>query len=48
MADNGVVAAGGRLTDWGAAGVLAASVPRDAVAGAVAGGGEAIVKVLGR
>jgi Insertion element 4 transposase N-terminal len=31
MADNGVVAAGGRLTDWVSLGVLASSVPRDAV-----------------
>ncbi len=31
MAHNGVVAADGRLTDWISLGVLAASVPRDAV-----------------
>src|ERR1035438_2654372 len=39
MTDNGVVTAGGRLTDWVALGVLAAFVPRDAVddAGAAAG-----------
>jgi hypothetical protein len=35
MADNGVVAAGGRLTDWVSLGVLASSVPRDAVDEAV-------------
>jgi hypothetical protein len=35
MADNGVVA-GGRLTDWVSLGVLASSVPRDAVDDAVA------------
>ena len=34
MADNGVVA-GGRLTDWVSLGVLAASVPRDAVDDAI-------------
>src|SRR5215469_592727 len=31
MADNGVVRAGGRLTDWVSLGVLTSSVPRDAV-----------------
>ena len=31
MADNGVVTADGRLTDWVSLGVLAAFVPRDAV-----------------
>jgi hypothetical protein len=36
MADNGVVAAGGRLTDWVSLGVLAAFVPRDAVDDAAA------------
>jgi hypothetical protein len=40
MADNGVVAAGGRLTDWVPLGVLAAFVPRDAVAGAVTAAGK--------
>jgi hypothetical protein len=34
VADNGVVA-GGRLTDWVSLGVLASSVPRDAVDDAV-------------
>jgi hypothetical protein len=38
MADNGVVTAGGRLTDWVSLGVLAAFVPRDAVDDAVAAG----------
>src|SRR6185437_6258730 len=36
MADNGVVAEGGRLTDWVSLGVLASSVPRDAVDEAIA------------
>jgi alkanesulfonate monooxygenase SsuD/methylene tetrahydromethanopterin reductase-like flavin-dependent oxidoreductase (luciferase family) len=40
MADNGVVAAGGRLTDQITFGVLAASVPRDAVDDAVAAAGK--------
>ncbi len=40
MADNGVVAAGGRLTDWVSLGVLASSVPRDAVDEAVAAMGK--------
>ena len=35
MADNGVVTAGGRLTDWVSLGVLASSVPRDAVDDAI-------------
>jgi hypothetical protein len=37
---NGVVAAGGRLTDWISLGVLASSVPRDAVDEAVAAAGK--------
>jgi hypothetical protein len=37
---NGVVAAGGRLTDWISLGVLASSVPRDAVDAAVAASGK--------
>src|SRR5215469_12849093 len=41
MAHNGVVAAGGRLTDWISLGVLASSVPRDAVDEAVAAAGRA-------
>ena len=40
MADNGVVAAGGRLTDRISLGVLASSVPRDAVDDAVAAAGR--------
>jgi Insertion element 4 transposase N-terminal/Transposase DDE domain len=40
MADNGVVVAGGRLTDWVSLGVLAAFVPRDAVDDAVAAAGK--------
>src|SRR5487761_1377943 len=40
MADNGVVTAGGRLTDWVPLGVLAAFVPRDAVDDAVAAAGK--------
>jgi hypothetical protein len=41
MTHNGVVAAGGRLTDWISLGVLAASVPRDAVDEAVTAAGRA-------
>jgi hypothetical protein len=37
---NGVVAAGGRLTDWISLGVLASSVSRDAVDAAVAAAGK--------
>jgi hypothetical protein len=37
---NGVVAVGGRLTDWVSLGVLASSVPRDAVDEAVAAAGK--------
>jgi hypothetical protein len=40
VTQNGVVAAGGRLTDWISLGVLASSVPRDAVDDAVAGAGK--------
>ena len=40
MADNGVVTAGGRLTDWVSLGALAAFVPRDAVDDAVAAAGK--------
>ena len=40
MTHNGVVAAGGRLTDWISLGVLASSVPRDAVDEAVAAAGR--------
>lgn len=40
MTHNGVVAAGGRLTDWVSLGVLASSVPRDAVDEAVAAAGK--------
>src|ERR1035438_9678855 len=40
MTDNGVVTAGGRLTDWVSLGVLAAFVPRDAVDDAVAAAGR--------
>ena len=40
MADNGVVTAGGRLTDWVSLGVLASFVPRDAVDNAVAAAGR--------
>src|SRR5260370_13026351 len=40
MPHNGVVAAGGRLTDWISLGVLAAWVPRDAVDDAVAAAGR--------
>jgi len=40
VAHNGVVAAGGRLTDWISLGVLASSVPRDAVDEAVTAAGK--------
>ncbi len=40
MTHNGVVAAGGRLTDWISLGVLASSVPRDAVDEAVTAAGK--------
>jgi hypothetical protein len=40
MADNGVVSAGGRLTDWVSLGVLASFVPRDAVDDAVGAAGK--------
>jgi len=40
MAENGVVAAGGRLTDWVSLGVLTSSVPRDAVDDAIAAAGK--------
>jgi len=40
MTHNGVVAAGGRLTDWISLGVLASSVSRDAVDEAVAAAGK--------
>ena len=40
MAHNDVVAAGGRLTDWISLGVLASSVPRDAVDEAIAVAGK--------
>jgi hypothetical protein len=40
MTDNGVVRAGGRLTDWVSLGVLTSSVPRDAVDEAVAVAGR--------
>jgi len=40
VAHNGVVAGGGRLTDWVSLGVLASSVPRDAVDEAVAAAGK--------
>jgi Insertion element 4 transposase N-terminal/Transposase DDE domain len=40
MTQNGVVAAGGRLTDWISLGVLASAVPRDAVDDAIAAAGK--------
>ncbi len=40
MTHNGVMAAGGRLTDWISLGVLASSVPRDAVDEAIAAAGR--------
>src|SRR5258708_24682920 len=40
MTHNGVVAAGGRLTEWISLGVLASSVPRDVGDGAVGAAGK--------
>jgi Insertion element 4 transposase N-terminal/Transposase DDE domain len=48
MAHNGVVAAGGRLTDWISLGVLASSVPRDAVDEAVMAAGRAAKRPDGK
>src|SRR5262249_42839984 len=48
MTHNGVVAAGGRLTDWISLGVLASSVPRDAVDAAVAAAGKGAKRWDGR
>ena len=48
MTQNGVVAAGGRLTDWISLGVLASSVPRDAVDEAVREAGRAAKRSDGK
>jgi Insertion element 4 transposase N-terminal/Transposase DDE domain len=48
MADNGVVAAGGHLTDWISMGVLASSVPRDAVDEAITAAGRAAKRSDGK
>jgi hypothetical protein len=48
MAHNHVVAGGGRLTDWISLGVLASSVPRDAVDEAVAAAGRAAKRSDGK
>jgi hypothetical protein len=48
VAHNGVVAGGGRLTDWISLGVLASSVPRDAVDEAVAAAGRAAKRSDGK
>jgi hypothetical protein len=48
MAHNYVVAGGGRLTDWISLGVLASSVPRDAVDEAVAAAGRAAKRSDGK
>ena len=48
MAHNGVVAAGGRLTDWISLGVLASSVPRDAVDEAITAAGRAAKRSDGK
>jgi Insertion element 4 transposase N-terminal len=48
MTHNGVVAAGGRLTDWISLGVLASSVPRDAVDEAVVAAGRAAKRSDGK
>jgi Insertion element 4 transposase N-terminal len=45
---NGVVAAGGRVTDWISLGVLASSVPRDAVDAAVAAAGKGAKRADGK
>jgi Insertion element 4 transposase N-terminal/Transposase DDE domain len=48
MTHNGVVAGGGRLTDWISLGVLASSVPRDAVDEAVVAAGRAAKRSDGK
>jgi Insertion element 4 transposase N-terminal/Transposase DDE domain len=48
VAHNGVVAAGGRLTDWISLGVLASAVPRDAVDEAVAAAGKGAKRADGK
>jgi hypothetical protein len=48
VADNGVVAGGGRLTDWVSLGVLASWVPRDAVDDAVEVAGRAAQRAGGK
>jgi hypothetical protein len=48
MTHNGVVASGGRLTDWISLGVLASSVPRDAVDEAVAAAGKGAKRADGK
>ena len=48
MAQCAVVAVGGRLTDWVSIGVLASSVPRDVVDGAVAVTGRRAKRSDGR
>src|SRR5215468_10387507 len=48
MTHNGVVSAGGRLTDWISLGVLASSVPRDAVDEAVTAAGRAAKRSDGK
>ena len=48
MADNDVVAGGGRLTDWVSLGVLASWVPRDAVDDAVAVTGKGARRAGGK
>jgi hypothetical protein len=48
MSHNGVMAGGGRLTDWISLGVLASSVPRDAVDAAVTAAGRAAKRSDGK
>ena len=48
MTHNGVMAAGGRLTDWISLGVLASSVPRDAVDEAITAAGKAAKRSDGK
>jgi Insertion element 4 transposase N-terminal len=48
MAQTGVVAGGGVLTDWISLGVLASSVPRDVVEDAVAAAGKGARRAGGK
>jgi hypothetical protein len=48
MAETGVVAGGGALTDWISLGVLASRVPRDAVDDAIAETGKGALRAGGK